>query len=282
MIYIYGINIYKNILRGENMVNLVIIGPKGKMGKLITKFAYEDEKINVVGGVAPRGRDYIGEDIGLACNLGKNIGAIVYDDLNDIIQKCDVIVDYTSPEVSMDVIKTAVKYNKSVVCGTTGFSKEEFYTIKEYSNHIPILYAANTSRIVNLMYKILDMVTKSIGDEADIEIIEMHDRFKKDAPSGTSKEMGSVIANALNKDFSDLAEYGRCGIGERREGSVGYHSIRSGDISSSHTVMFGMMGERFEITHHAYNWDCFAKGACKSITYLYEKEAGLYSVEDIL
>ncbi|WP_330400282.1 4-hydroxy-tetrahydrodipicolinate reductase [Tepidibacter mesophilus] len=264
------------------MINLVIIGPKGKMGKLITKFASENEKINIVGGIAPKGRDYIGEDIGLACNIGKNVGAIIYDDLNDIIQKCDVIVDYTSPEISMEVLKTAVKYNKSVVCGTTGFSKEEFDIIKDYSNHIPILYAANTSRLVNLMYKILDMVTKSIGDEADIEIIEMHDRFKKDAPSGTSKEMGSVIAKALKKDFSDLAEYGRRGIGERREDSVGYHSIRSGDISSSHTVMFGLMGERFEITHHAYNWDCFAKGACKCITYLYQKEAGLYSVEDIL
>ena len=264
------------------MINLVIIGPKGKMGKLIAKFAHENEKINIVGGIAPKGRNYIGEDIGLVCNLGENIEAIVYDDLNDIIQKCDVIVDYTSPEVSMDVLKTAVKYNKSVVCGTTGFSKEEFDIIKDFSNHIPILYAANTSRLVNLMYKVLDMVTQSVGDEADIEIVEMHDRFKKDAPSGTAKEMGVVIANSLNKEFSDLAEYGRSGKGERREGSIGYHSIRSGDISSSHTVMFGLMGERFEITHHAYNWDCFAKGACKSITYLYEKQAGLYSVEDIL
>ncbi|WFD12373.1 4-hydroxy-tetrahydrodipicolinate reductase [Tepidibacter hydrothermalis] len=261
-------------------MNLVIIGPKGKMGKLITKFAYESEKINIVGAVAPKGRDYIGEDIGSVCNLGKNIEAIVYDDLNDIIQKCDVIVDYTSPEVSMEVLKTAAKHNKSVVCGTTGFSKEQFDTIKDFSNDTPILYAANTSRLVNLMYKILDMVTKSVGDEADIEILEMHDRLKKDAPSGTAKEMGSVIANSLNKELSDLAEYGRCG--ERKEGSIGYHSIRSGDISSSHTVMFGLMGERLEITHHAYNWDCFAKGACKCITYLYGKEAGLYSVEDIL
>lgn len=264
------------------MINLVIIGPKGKMGKLIAKFAHENEKINIVGGIAPKGRNYIGEDIGLVCNLGENIEAIVYDDLNDIIQKCDVIVDYTSPEVSIDVLKTAIKHNKSVVCGTTGFSKEEFDIIKDFSKHIPILYAANTSRLVNLMYKILDMVTKSVGDEADIEILEMHDRFKKDAPSGTAKEMGVVIANSLNKEFSDLAEYGRSGKGERREGSIGYHSIRSGDISSSHTVMFGLMGERFEITHHAYNWDCFAKGACKCITYLYEKQAGLYSVEDIL
>lgn len=264
------------------MIKLVIIGPKGKMGKLIAKFAYENKEIQIVGAVAPAGRDYIDEDVGIVCNLGKQIGSLVYDDLNDIIQNCDVIVDYTSPQVSMDVLKTAVKYKKPVVCGTTGFSKEEFDSIKDFSNNIPILYAANTSRLVNLMYKILEVLTKSIGEEADIEIVEMHDRFKKDAPSGTSKEMGIIISNALNKEFEDLAVFGRSGSGERIENSIGYHSIRSGDISSSHTVMFGLMGERLEITHHAYNWNCFAQGACKSIIYINGKEVGLYNVEDIL
>ncbi len=264
------------------MIRLAIIGPKGKMGKLIAKFAYESKTIEIVGAVAPKERDYIGEDIGMVCSLGKNIGVVVSDDLKDIIEKCDVVVDYTSPQVSMKVMKTAMAYKKAVVCGTTGFSKEEFDEIKKLSNHIPILYAANTSRLVNLMYKVLDMVTKSIGEEADIEIIEMHDRFKKDAPSGTSKEMGSVVANALKKELSDVAVFGRSGGGERIENSIGYHSIRSGDISSSHTVMFGLLGERLEITHHAYNWDCFAQGACKGITYIYGKEPGLYSVEEIL
>lgn len=264
------------------MIKVVIMGPKGKMGKLIAKVAYENEQIQIVGAVAPKGRDYIGDDIGIVCSLGKQIGSLVYDDLNDIIQDCDVIVDYTSPQVSMNVFKTAAKYKKAVVCGTTGFSKIEFEDIKKFSNHIPILYAANTSRLVNLMYKILDIVTKSIGEESDIEIIEMHDRFKKDAPSGTSKEMGMIIANALNKELEDLAVFGRNGTGERIENSIGYHSIRSGDISSSHTVMFGLMGERLEITHHAYNWNCFAQGACKSVIYIHGKEDGLYNVEDIL
>ena len=264
------------------MINIIIIGPKGKMSKLIAKYSLENGKMRIVGAVAPRERDYIGEDVGMVAELGTRIGAPVVDDLEKIIEQCDVIVDYTDAHVSMKVFKMAAKYKKAVVCGTTGFSKEEFDKIKDYSNEIPILYAANTSRLVNLMYKILELVTKNIGTEADIEIIEMHDRFKKDSPSGTSKEMGMRIAHVLEREFGDLAVYGRSGPGERIENSIGYHSIRSGDISSSHTVMFGLMGERLEITHHAYNWNCFAQGACKAVEYISEKEAGLYGVEDIL
>lgn len=264
------------------MIKLVIIGPRGKMGKLIAKYALENKDVEIVGAVAPRGRDYIGKDIGFVSGLGGEIGAIVLDDLEKAIKECDVIVDYTDVQVSMEVFKIASKYKKAVVCGTTGFSKEDFQQVKKYSREIPVLYAANTSRLVNLMYKILDITAKYIGKEADIEIIEMHDRFKKDSPSGTSKEMGMRIAKAIEEEFDDIAQYGRQGHGVRKENTIGYHSIRSGDISSSHTVMFGMMGERLEITHHAYNWDCFAQGACKAVEYIYKKEAGLYGVEEIL
>ncbi len=264
------------------MINLVIIGPRGKMGRLIAKYAYENNSINIVGAVAPKGRDYIGDDVGVVSNLGSVIDAPVVDDLEKIVEKCDVIVDYTEAHVSMKVFEIAAKYKKAVVCGTTGFSKCEFEKIKEYSSIIPVLYAANTSRLVNLMYKILDMTAKYIGEEADIEVIEMHDKFKKDSPSGTAKEMGKRIADVLEKELDDLAVYGRSGSGERVEDSIGYHSIRSGDISSSHTVMFGLMGERLEITHHAYNWNCFAQGACKAVEYINGREAGLYGVEEIL
>ncbi len=264
------------------MIKLVIIGPRGKMGRLITKYAHENSNIEIVGAVAPKGRDYIGKDVGTVAALGSEVNATVVDDLEDIIEKCDVIVDYTEPAVSMEVFENAKKHNKAVVCGTTGFSKEQFSKIKEYSQEIPVLFAANTSRLVNLMYKLLDVVTKSIGEEANIEIIEMHDKFKKDAPSGTSKEMGMRIAKILGEELEELAVYGREGSGERVENSIGYHSIRSGDISSSHTVMFGLMGERLELTHHSYNWNCFAQGACKSAEYIYGKEPGFYGVEDIL
>lgn len=132
------------------------------------------------------------------------------------------------------------------------------------------------------MYSLLEITAKAVGDRADIEIIEMHDRYKKDAPSGTSKEMGYAIAKALEKEWKQLAVFGREGPGQREEGSIGYHSIRSGDISSSHTVIFGLLGERLEITHHAHNWECYAQGACEAAAYLYKKKPGYYTFKDVL
>ncbi|SKA92621.1 dihydrodipicolinate reductase [Caloramator quimbayensis] len=263
-------------------MNIVVIGPAGKMGRLIVEVISNRNDMKIVGAVAPKGRDYIGRDVGEITKIGKNLGAVVVDDIEKIIDKCDVIIDYTFPEVSINVIKSAVKHKKAVVCGTTGFSQEEINIIKEYSNEIPIVLAANTSRVVNLMYKLLEITAKTIGNISDIEIIEMHDRNKKDAPSGTSKEMGSVIAKELGKKLEDIAVYGRRGKGERIPKSIGYHSIRSGDISSSHTVIFGLLGERLEITHHAHNWECFAQGACDCAAFLQNKKAGLYTVKDVL
>jgi len=263
-------------------IKIIIIGPRGKMGKLITKIASMRQDMTVVAGVAPKGRDYIGRDIGIVASLGENIGATVVDDLEHEVHNCDVIIDYSTVEYSMEIMEIALKHKKSVVCGTTGFSQQQLDRIKEISKSIPIVYAANTSRVVNLMYKLLEIATKAIGDGSDIEIMEMHDRNKKDAPSGTSKEMGHIIAGALNENYEDIAVFGRSGKGERIPGTIGYHSIRSGDISSSHTVMFGLMGERLEITHHAHNWECFAQGACEAAAFLKDKEPGFYTVKDVL
>ena len=263
-------------------MNIIVIGPKGKMGRTIIKLAKDMDNLTIVGALAPKGRDYIGKDVGLAAGVGEEIGALVVDNLEDIINKCDVIIDFTNTDTSMEVLETALKHNKSVVCGTTGFSEEQYNRIVEISKAIPVLFAANTSMVVNLMYKLLGIAAEAIGSMSDIEIIEMHDRYKMDAPSGTSKEMGEVLAEALGKKLKDAAVYGREGKGVRKEGTIGYHSLRAGDISSSHTVMFGLMGERLEITHHAHNWDCFANGACIAAIYLKDKGPGLYTVKDVL
>ncbi|MGE5628989.1 MAG: 4-hydroxy-tetrahydrodipicolinate reductase [Solirubrobacterales bacterium] len=263
-------------------MDIIIMAPKGKMGRLITKIAYGMEGVNIAGAIGPKGRDYIGLDAGAAAGIGEVTGALVYDDLEKIIHKGDVILDYTNPSLSMEVMESALKHKKAVVCGTTGFSDEQMERIKEISRDIPLVFAANTSMVVNLMYKLLKTATETIGNLSDIEIIEMHDRNKKDAPSGTSKEMGEVLARAMGKELKDIAVFGREGEGARIPGTIGYHSLRAGDISSSHTVMFGLMGERLEITHHAHNWECFANGACQAAVYLYGKEPGFYTVKDVL
>lgn len=263
-------------------MKIVVMGPKGKMGRLITKLASDMENITIVGAVAPRGRDYIGKDVGFTAGIGKEVGSPVVDSLESIIENCDVIIDYTTPKCSMETIETALKHKKAVVCGTTGFTEEQLNRIKDISKSIPIVFAANTSMVVNVMYKLLKTAAETLGHMSDIEIIEMHDRNKKDAPSGTSKEMGEVIAESLGNKLKDVAVYGREGARERQEGTIGYHSVRAGDISSSHTVIFGLMGERLEITHHAHNWECFANGACKAALFLKGKEPGFYTVKDVL
>lgn len=260
---------------------VLIIAPRGKMGKLIIKAA-ADREISIIGAVGAKGRDYIGKDVGEVAELGRMIGAPVVDEIETLIAECDVIIDFSTTELSMQVIEAAVHYSKPLVCGTTGFTKEQVEKIEEAACKIPLLYAANTSKAVNLMNKILVMAAKVLGEESQIDIIEMHDYLKLDAPSGTAKEMGHTIAESMGKEFDDIAVYGRSGKGVRRDGEITFHSIRSGDISSSHTVIFGMMGERFEITHHAHNWECFARGAIDCALFLIDQSAGLYSVKDVI
>ena len=183
----------------------------------------------------------------------------------------------------MDVLTAAIAHKKALVCGTTGFSAEETRRFQEAAREIPLLYAANTSKLVNVMNKLLELVAQTVGSDLDIEILEMHDQWKKDVPSGTSKEMGEIMANALGKELDDIAVYGReKGENPRKPGTIGYHSLRAGNIPSSHTVYFGGLGERLEITHHSYNWECFARGACDCAAYLEGKGPGYYTIQDVL
>lgn len=263
-------------------MKVIVVGPRGKMGKLITQIAASRNDMELVAGVAPKGREYIGRDLGQVAMTGYELGVPVVDDLAPVIDSCDVIIDFSTKEMAMEVLDLAIAHKKALVCGTTGFSVEEMQRFKNASVFIPMLYAANTSKLVNVMNKLLEVAASSIGEEADIEILEMHDHWKKDAPSGTSKEMGEIMARTMNKELEDIAVYGRHGVSPRENGTIGYHSLRAGNIPSSHTVFFGFMGERLEITHHSYNWECFARGACDCAAYLADKEPGFYTIRDVL
>lgn len=263
-------------------MKVIVVGPRGKMGKLITQIAAGRDDMELVAGVAPKGREYVGRDLGQVAMTGYDLGSPVVDDLASVIDSCDVIIDFSTKEMAMEVLDLAIAHKKALVCGTTGFSAEEMQRFKDASVFIPMLYAANTSKLVNVMNKLLEVAASSIGEEADIEILEMHDQWKKDAPSGTSKEMGEIMARTMNKELEDIAVYGRHGVSPRENGTIGYHSLRAGNIPSSHTVFFGFMGERLEITHHSYNWECFARGACDCAAYLADKEPGFYTIRNVL
>jgi len=259
-------------------MKIIIMAPMGKMGKAITKVAAERENVEIVGAVGPKGRNYIGLDLGLAA--GKQLGVPICDDLEQIIDKCDCIIDFSTKESGLETLKIALKHKKALVCGTTGFSSVEITEFKEAAKTIPVLYAANTSRMVGVMNTVLKILCEELGDKTDIEIIEMHDSTKMDAPSGTSLEMGKLIAETNGWDFDEAACFGRKGAGLRQKNTIGYHSIRSGSGISSHTILFGASGERLEISHHAFSNECFANGAVDCAIYLVTKDAGLYSVED--
>ena len=263
-------------------MKVIVTAPRGKMGKLITQVAASRDDMELVAGIGPKGRDYIGTDLGTVAMVGKELHVPVVDDLESVIDKCDVIIDFSTKEMAMEVLDLAIRHKKGLVCGSTGFSDEEMKRFEDAASSIPMLYAANTSKLVNVMNKVLEFITKTVGEELDIEILEMHDQWKKDAPSGTSKEMGETMAHALGKELSDIAVYGREGVSPREPGTIGYHSLRAGNIPSSHTVFFGGMGERLEITHHSYNWECFARGACDCAAYLANKGPGYYTIKDVL
>lgn len=247
------------------MINVIVTAPRGNMGKLIVKEAMKNNRLHIAGAIGPFGRDYIGKDVGEVAGLQKKTETQVFDNIYDIIDKSDVIIDFSTVELSMEMLEAAVKHKKAFICGTTGFTKEQEDLLKNAASEIPILKAANTSFVVNVMNRLLSMAASSLNGIADIEIIDMHSSTKKDAPSGTAKEMAHIMAEATGNP--DL---------------VAFHSVRAGDIPSSHMVLFGCMGERLEISHHAYNWDCYAAGACKTIEFLYGKEPGYYLMEDVV
>ena len=205
------------------------------------------------------------------------------DNLEEMLDCFDVLIDFTRPEATLEYLAICQKAGKGMVIGTTGFSDEELLLIEKAANDIAIVFSPNMSIGVNLTLKLLETAAKVFGEDADIEIIETHHRYKVDAPSGTALKMGEVVANALGRDLSVCAVYGREGIEEPRERqTIGFSTIRGGDVVGDHTVSFFMEGERVEITHKASSRMTFANGAIRAANWLVGKQSKLYSMQDVL
>ena len=261
-------------------MKLIIVGPKGKMGKFITEIADQRDSIEIIAGVGPAGRDYIGSDIGQVAMIGKDVGAPVVDDLESVIDQCDVIVDFSTVEMGMHTLELARRHGKALICGSTGFSEEQQQAFRDAGADIPVMLAANTSRMVNIMFSLIRTATELAGD-VDVEILDMHDNQKLDAPSGTAKEIGEVVADVRGVSIQEEGVYGRSGRAPRQHGNIGFHSLRGGDISSSHTTYFVGMGERLEITHHSGSFKAFAAGAVDAAEYIYGKPNGVYTIKQV-
>ncbi len=241
------------------MIKIAVVGASGRMGQTIIEAIGQNDKVS------------------LGATLDKG------DDLNTVLDQFDVLIDFTRPEATLDYLAICVAAGKSMVIGTTGFDNAGLEAINNAAQNIPVVFAPNMSVGVNLSLKLLDMAARVIGEEADIEIVEAHHRHKVDAPSGTALKMGEVVANALGRDLSTCAVYGREGIEEPRDRqTIGFSTIRGGDVVGEHTVSFFMEGERVEVTHKASSRLTFANGAVRAAGWLEGQSTGLYSMQDVL
>ncbi len=264
------------------MIKIGVAGAAGKMGSRITALSKEYEGIKLAGAFEKKGHADIGKDAGILNGVGE-IGISLSAGIEEIIDKVDLIIDFTSIESTKENLKIASAKGKAMVIGTTGFSKTDLMEIEAMTKAIPCVLASNMSLGVNLLLKVLQDIAKVLGDEYDIEIVEAHHRLKKDAPSGTALKMAQVIADAVDRNLEEVAVYARKGIiGQRTKKEIGIQTVRAGDIVGEHTVLFGGLGERIEITHKASSRDTFARGALKAALWLAGKPSGLYDMQDVL
>lgn len=263
------------------MTNIAILGANGRMGRVLIEATLDDGQSNLRGASVRDGSKLIGLDGGTL--IGHAESGIALSTMAGLSNDIDVVIDFTLPEALKANLEWAAKNNKPMVIGTTGLNDEQLQLIDQMASKIPIVFAANYSVGVNLMLNLAKTTASVMGGYTDIEIIEGHHRFKKDAPSGTAMKLGQVIADELGRDLSKCAVYGRQGIeAERDRQTIGFSTIRAADIVGEHTVMFADIGERIELTHKASSRLTFAKGAVRAAKWLSHKPAGLYSMQTVL
>jgi len=252
------------------------------MGRCLIEACRDAPDIALTVAVERPGSPSLGNDAGAVAGIGAN-RVVIADDLAKQAGNFDVLIDFTRPEVTMVNLEICRKAGKRMVIGTTGFAAEQRDLLAKAGKDIALVVAPNMSVGVNLCFKLLETAAKVLGDEVDIEIVEAHHRHKVDAPSGTALRMGEVVAAALGRDLQDCAVYGREGnTGERDRKTIGFATVRAGDIVGDHTVMFAGIGERVEITHKASSRMTFAKGAVRAARWVAGKKQGLFDMQDVL
>ncbi len=263
-------------------MRVAIIGASGRMGKTLIDAVNQADGLSVSAAIERPDSSLLGTDAGELAGVGK-LGVTVVGDLNDVVNDFDVLIDFTTPATTVNNLKTCVQNNKKIVIGTTGFDEAGLAEIDKAAEQIGVIFAANFSVGVNLCLKLLKQAAEVLNDGYDIEVIEGHHRHKVDAPSGTALRMGEVVAETLGRDLKECAVYGREGItGARDPNTIGFATVRAGDIVGDHTVLFATEGERVEITHKASSRMAFAKGAAHSCKWIADKSAGLFDMQDVL
>ena len=267
------------------MVKVAVSGALGRMGQRILNIVYEDPEVEICGALeSPRNAQKF-NDLGEALKDDRFKGVPLSDKVEEVLKNCDVLIEFAnSTEAALEHTEKAVEMGKKVVIGTTGFSKEELQKLEELAQKGTVLFSPNMSLGVNLLFRLVEIATRVLKDkDFDIEIGEIHHRFKKDAPSGTAMRLAEIVAEELGVDLEEAAVYGRKGHYERRKNDIGIMTFRGGDVVGEHTVYFFGFGERLELTHRATNRDIFAKGAVIAAKWIADKGPGkLYNMFDVL
>ena len=262
-------------------MKIAIAGATGRMGRMLIEAVLNTPDAQLVGALEHTASPHLGEDAGAF--LGKVTGVKITADIEQALTGAQYLIDFTRPEGTMAHLAIAQKTATKMIIGTTGLSAEQIANLKNASEKLAIVFAPNMSVGVNATFKLLEIAAKMLNQGYDIEIIEAHHRHKVDAPSGTALKMGEVIADALGENLDDVAVYAREGhTGERKEGSIGFATIRGGDIVGDHTVLFAGDGERIEISHKSSSRQSYAQGSLRAARFLQTQASGLYDMQDVL
>jgi 4-hydroxy-tetrahydrodipicolinate reductase len=263
-------------------MKLTVVGVAGRMGQALVRRVCTHPDLVLAAAIARPGSPAVGEDAGVLAGAGAS-GVPIIDDVAVGVAAGDLIIDFSTPTASRRILDECLRAEKPLVIGTTGFAANDLDAIAEASKKIAIVLAPNMSVGVNLIFKLIEMAARALGDEVDVEVIEAHHRDKVDAPSGTALRMGEILAEVLDRDLEQDAIYGRQGqVGARARSTIGFSSIRGGDIIGEHTVMFAGVGERIELTHRAQSRDNFVTDALRAAMFAVDKDCGLFDMQDVL
>ena len=270
------------MVTSADTVPIAIVGAGGRMGRMLVQAVCAEGDMSVAAAVEREDDSHVGADAGTVAGIGE-IGVRIEGSLDRALTVSDVCIDFTLPEPTVEHARACRLQRRAMVIGTTGLSPDQLAILEDVARDIPVMHAPNMSVGVNLCFKLLDIAARALGDSVDIEIIEAHHRTKVDAPSGTAVRMGEIVAAALGRDLADCAVYGREGhTGIRARETIGFETIRAGDIVGEHTVMFAGEGERIELTHRAASRANFAAGAVRAARWIVHRPPGLYDMQDVL
>ncbi len=265
-----------------DLLKVVITGASGRMGQTLVNLITKSDKLELVGAIERLNHEWVGQDIGVAMG-GSELGVVVSEDPIEVIANAEAVIDFTTPSATIEFSKLAAQARAIHVIGTTGMTEEDLEKIKAASFHSVVVRAGNMSLGVNLLVALTKKVAAALDDEFDIEIIEAHHKHKVDAPSGTALMLGEAAADGRGIKLAELADRGRDGItGARNKGSIGFSSIRGGDIIGRHDVLFASNGEQLTLSHNATDRNIFAQGAIKAVLWGIDKQPGQYDMMDVL